>query len=95
MDNNYGDKCEDHNIFFNCLQVNMTHNVTFTGNDRCPTGYFCPNGTSYPKPCPIGTFSEVRQVSQESDCQPCRPGRYCNQQAFTMITTAPNCSAGY
>ncbi|CAH1797049.1 unnamed protein product [Owenia fusiformis] len=76
------------------------HNVdpgslVFTGNDVCPTGYFCPNGTGYPLPCPTGTYSEVEELAAEAECQPCLGGRYCNVTAYTTPNDAPLCSPGY
>ncbi|PIK33904.1 hypothetical protein BSL78_29274 [Apostichopus japonicus] len=70
-------------------------NTTFTGNDVCPVGYFCSNGTAYPEPCPAGTFSTNTRVTNEEDCEPCPPGRYCNLQGFVKVSEAPKCSAGY
>ena len=75
-------------------QVNYTDNTTFTGNDQCPVGYYCTNGTAYPIPCPIGTFSTQMQVTGPDGCEPCPRGRYCNVQAFTKVTQAPLCDAG-
>ncbi len=66
----------------------------YTGNDVCPVGYYCPNGTAYPLPCPIGTFSIVDGLGKVEECQPCPEGYYCNVTAFTDPTNAPECDPG-
>ena len=76
------------------FQVDLSDNSTYSGNDFCPMGYYCTNGTSYPTPCPIGTFFINLQVYQESDCQPCPRGKYCNQDAYTKQPAPPNCTEG-
>ena len=44
--------------------------------DVCWAGYYCPNGTDYPDPCPPGTFLETEGLGDESDCVPCSPGMF-------------------
>ena len=78
--------------FFLYFQVDPL-DFYFTGNDVCPVGYFCPNGTGYPLPCPVGTYSEVEELTQEEDCLPCPPGRWCNTTAYDHAT-GPLCAAG-
>ena len=68
--------------------------MSFTGNDECPAGYYCPVGTTYPEGCPVGTYSEVTGLSDVSECLPCPPGRYCIEIAFTGGLTAAECDAG-
>ena len=43
--------------------------------DICWAGYYCPNGTASPEPCPPGTFLDVEGMGDESDCVPCSPGK--------------------
>lgn len=85
--------CKNNCTFYD-VQVDYSDNTTFTGNDLCPVGYYCTNGTAYPIPCPIGTFSTQREIMSPDGCEPCPKGRYCNVQAFTKVTSAPLCSAG-
>ena len=81
-------------LFQNNFQVDSANDTHFTGNDVCPVGYFCPNGTDYPFPCPRGTFSNVEEVTDVDGCEPCPPGRYCNVSAYTVTSEAPMCDPG-
>ncbi|KAH3741464.1 hypothetical protein DPMN_048189, partial [Dreissena polymorpha] len=76
-------------------KVDPNDNTSFTGNDICPVGYFCPEGSDYPEPCPIGTFSRSTGVTQVEDCLPCLPGHYCFVQANIKNSTMPACDPGY
>ena len=67
---------------------------SFTGNDVCPIGYFCRNGTSYPVACPTGTFSLNPALGAVDECEPCPPGRWCNTTAYIADTPAPLCNPG-
>ena len=82
------------NYFDILIQVDAANDTHFTGNDVCPVGYYCPNGTDYPFPCPRGTFSNVEEVTSEDGCELCPPGRYCNVSAYTVATEAPMCDPG-
>ncbi len=42
--------------------------------DICWAGYYCPNGTASPEPCPSGTFSDIQGLGDESECVSCSPG---------------------
>ncbi|XP_060567023.1 signal peptide, CUB and EGF-like domain-containing protein 2 [Ruditapes philippinarum] len=54
--------------------------------NHCPIGHFCPNGSSYPFPCPVGTFNNlIRQTS----CQVCLPGVYCPSEALYVGLMCP------
>ena len=75
------------------LQVNPA-NTTFTGNDVCPVGYYCPNGTSYPVPCPVGTYSVNPGLGDVAECVPCPQGRWCNETAYTNGNNAALCAPG-
>ncbi|KYO38996.1 hypothetical protein Y1Q_0022586 [Alligator mississippiensis] len=65
------------------------------GNDICPPGHFCPNGTSYPIPCPPGSYSSSLGLAAEDQCQLCPAGRYCNRAGLSDLSQASLCSAGY
>jgi len=43
----------------------------------CPTGHYCPEGTTIPVPCPAGTFAALENNAAESDCLNCTAGSYC------------------
>ncbi|OAF70026.1 hypothetical protein A3Q56_02216, partial [Intoshia linei] len=61
----------------------------------CPAGYYCPIGTSSvnENPCPLGTFSSVKNIKTAGECQSCLPGKYCD--AIGKISVVGPCSAGY
>lgn len=40
-------------------------------------GFYCPDGTSVPEPCPEGTYSSRSALSDRSECTPCGGGQYC------------------
>ncbi|XP_023817540.1 zonadhesin-like isoform X2 [Oryzias latipes] len=52
----------------------------------CPLGYFCPVGTSVPKPCPKGTFSDQRGLVDDTECQSCSPGFYCSESGLSSVS---------
>lgn len=43
----------------------------------CPAGFFCPNGTKNPIPCPAGTFTSEMGSTDQGNCKTCLPGYYC------------------
>lgn len=45
----------------------------------CPEGLYCPVGTGEPQKCPKGTYSNVKFLKRESECQNCTEGNYCGQ----------------
>ncbi|XP_021231889.1 SCO-spondin-like isoform X4 [Numida meleagris] len=76
------------------------HRVEFAGlalpgNDICPAGHFCPNGTGNPMPCPPGSFSAARGLQAEEQCQPCPAGRYCSRAGLFDLAQTSLCNAGY
>ena len=81
-------------VLFVSYKVDPDNNTTFTGNDVCPIGYYCTNGTAYPQPCPPGTFSTNTRVTSVEGCEDCPRGRYCNLQGFVKVDSAPNCAPG-
>ena len=65
----------------------------------CPAGYYCevdenlnPN-TNIKTSCPIGTYSNVTGLYQESDCKLCIPGFYCDE--LNLLAPYKQCEAGY
>jgi len=61
--------------------------------NQCPKGYFCPAGTTnrYANPCPLGTYRDLLQGTQLSDCALCTPGYHCPKNAEAKII----CPKGY
>lgn len=60
---------------------------------KCPIGYYCPTGTAYPFPCPIGTYSATEQLGASTSCTTCTAGSYCETTGLTAPTNL--CDAGY
>lgn len=55
--------------------------------DPCPLGYYCPKGTGYDiQPCPVGTFGNVTNLKQRSDCSQCSGGHYCEVAGKATVT---------
>ena len=44
--------------------------------NQCPVGHYCPEQTTEPIKCPIGTFSNSVLLMNESNCTPCTQGNY-------------------
>ena len=53
-------------------------------NESCPPGYYCPSGSANPLACPEGTFSPLEHLTNESECQNCTSGQFCNTSALTL-----------
>ncbi|XP_028320851.1 uncharacterized protein LOC114474630 [Gouania willdenowi] len=60
---------------------------------RCSAGSYCPNGTSYMIPCPVGTFSSTDGASSIESCQPCFPGHFCAKAGLS--SPSGPCSPGF
>ena len=58
-------------------------------------GYYCLANTARANqyPCPRGTFNNVTGASDDSYCQPCLGGMYCDQDG--LAEPAGYCDAGY
>ncbi|XP_071505048.1 uncharacterized protein [Diadema antillarum] len=67
--------------------------TTSTDYSICPRGYYCPEGSGYPTPCPKGSFGATEQLTAEGDCTVCTAGEYCPNT--TMTSTAGQCEPGW
>lgn len=61
----------------------------------CPTGHYCPDGTTHSTrfPCPRGTFRNTTKGENPDDCEPCSAGFACDQEGISQPVTP--CSPGY
>eukprot|EP01135_Chromosphaera_perkinsii_P005913 Nk52_evm8s371 gene=Nk52_evmTU8s371 len=64
-----------------------------TMGNICPTGYYCPTGSSVPIACPAGKYQPATGKTQSSDCLDCLPGRYCATTGLANPTG--QCAQGY
>ncbi|KAM7082943.1 uncharacterized protein J5F26_014046 [Ciconia maguari] len=51
---------------------------------KCPAGYFCPTGASYPVPCQPGTYNPLQGQDEAADCRACLAGRACTQAGLAQ-----------
>ncbi|XP_070552128.1 fibrillin-2-like [Ptychodera flava] len=85
-------ECEICTEGYYCLPVEV-HNASLA-YQPCPPGYYCQTGTGLDwQSCPAGTFSNVEGLSEQSQCQACDGGMYCDSVHLTEPTG--NCSAGF
>ena len=56
-------------------------------------GGYCPIGSSYPQPCPAGTYNNYSGASTPADCSDCSVGHYCSGTSNPAPTGM--CRAGY
>ncbi|KAG9482440.1 hypothetical protein GDO78_011238 [Eleutherodactylus coqui] len=59
----------------------------------CPAGYYCLSNTSYPIPCPPGSYNPLEGQDEVVDCTPCPAGSACTRSGLTQPDT--DCSPGY
>ena len=73
---------------------NVQDPVVLYNNSTCPECYYCPLNTERANqyPCPRGTFNNLTNRVEESDCQPCSGGMYCDQEGLGY--PAGQCDAG-
>lgn len=57
--------------------------------DICPKGFYCPEGTLTPQPCPPGTFNPITGLQRVDQCTDCIGGTYC--PTANMVLTGPAC----
>ena len=74
-----------------CMQGAIS--ATETG---CPAGNYCPAGSLFATPCPIGTYSSSTLLTAASECTDCDAGMYCFTRGNTgdALEISP-CAAGY
>ncbi|EDV28435.1 uncharacterized protein TRIADDRAFT_51343 [Trichoplax adhaerens] len=79
---------------FYCINASTTAAPTdgITGN-RCPTGHYCPKGSSWPIKCPASSYNPTVENYNQSACLRCLPGRACTQSGLSAPDK--NCSAGF
>ncbi|XP_015775926.1 PREDICTED: sushi, von Willebrand factor type A, EGF and pentraxin domain-containing protein 1-like, partial [Acropora digitifera] len=60
---------------------------------KCPSGHYCPKGSTDPTPCNPGTYYGGDGATSASACVPCTNGSFCNSSGLA----APDgqCAAGY
>ena len=61
--------------------------------DECPAGYYCPEQSYQPTPCPAGTYNPNNQSTNLTACLSCDPGFYCNNTGLAAVSGA--CMAGF
>lgn len=61
----------------------------------CPTGHYCPEGTAYPFPCPIGTYNDATYQDDPTDCKACDDGYYGETTGLSVSTCTGKCAAGF
>lgn len=51
---------------------------------RCPTGHYCPKGSTLPIECPAGSYQDKEG---QTNCKPCPAGFFCLAKASTYNDT--------
>ena len=64
-----------------------------TIGNLCPVGHFCPVNSSYPEPCPPGTYLGTRGNKKIDDCLQCPPGQFC--EGYGLESPTGHCSARF
>lgn len=59
----------------------------------CTPGHYCPQQSSTPTPCPLGTYSNTTKLTADSECLDCPYGMYCGELGLTE-PSGP-CSPGF
>lgn len=52
-------------------------------------GFYCPDSSSAPQPCPEGTYSSRSALSEGSECTSCGGGQYC--AGVGLVEPSGNC----
>jgi hypothetical protein len=74
----------------NAITDTPTDGVT---GDVCPSGHYCPEGSSQPTPCPAGTYLNATAATALTACAPCPLGEYCPGEGGAVPQGA--CDEGY
>ena len=67
--------------------------VSETYGDECPEGFYCPQQSHTPTPCPEGSYNPDKRRIDSSSCADCEPGTYCGTSGLAAPTG--NCTAGF
>ena len=59
----------------------------------CLQGYFCVSGSTFPQPCPAGTYGNSTGLRRSEDCSPCPGGWYCD--GFNNVEPTDVCDPGF
>ena len=88
------DSCIQCEAGFYCSVDNDNPNLG-TVKLPCPTGHFCPVGTSRytTQMCPSGTYNPNLQGQNINNCQSCDAGKYCN--GIGLSAPSGDCYKGY
>ena len=73
-----------------------TSNMTTTQGGKCQPGYYCPEGSSYPRECDGGKFCDVAGLSEPKGN--CTAGYYCKLRASSSTPsdeTGGKCPRGH
>lgn len=74
---------------------NATSNMTTTHGGKCQPGYYCPEGSGYPKECDGGKFCDVAGLSEPRGN--CSAGYFCKLKSSTSTptdSTGDQCPSG-
>ncbi|KAL8434921.1 hypothetical protein ACSSS7_002808 [Eimeria intestinalis] len=63
--------------------------------EACPTGHFCPWGSTEPTPCFAGTFNPHKEGGDTSACLLCIRGYICAAEGLGDLGSEHQCPAGH
>nr|XP_009672374.1 PREDICTED: zonadhesin-like [Struthio camelus australis] len=61
--------------------------------NKCPKGTYCPMGSAFPQPCPLGYYSNSTGNTRIEDCLLCDAGHFCNGTGLSSPSGL--CEAGF
>ncbi|NWR34327.1 WBC30 protein, partial [Tachuris rubrigastra] len=73
-----------------CPEGTFCHEPGLAAPQDCPKGHFCSAGSSFPLPCPVGTYSDVVRAGS---CKPCPAGMFCSTAG--LAEPEGPCQPGY